>query len=59
MIKSELLAAEHAVFKRLFEHWDDFEKESLPVVLGNILQEIETEQYLARMQNFADCLKRD
>jgi hypothetical protein len=42
--KYEALQIEYHVFQRLFDHWAELEKESLPIVLERILAEIAKEQ---------------
>jgi hypothetical protein len=42
--KYEALQIEYHVFQRLFDHWEELEKESLPIVLERILAEISKEQ---------------
>ena len=42
--KYESLQIEYNVFKRNFDHWEELEKESLPIVLERILVEIAKEQ---------------
>lgn len=41
--QKEILCVEHNVFNRILNHWEEFEKNSLPVVLNNILEEIDQE----------------
>ena len=41
--KKEILCVEHSVFNRILNHWEEFEKNSLPVVLEKIIQEIDEE----------------
>lgn len=40
------------VFNRILNHWEEFEKNSLPVVLNNILEEIEKELNDIALQEF-------
>ena len=42
--KYEALQIEYHVFQRLRDHWEELEKESLPIVLERILAEITQEQ---------------
>lgn len=42
--KYEALQIEYCIFQRLFDHWEELEKESLPIVLERILAEIAKEQ---------------
>ena len=42
--KYEALQIEYHVFQRLLNHWEELEKESLPIVLERILAEISKEQ---------------
>ena len=44
MKRSEILEIQYDIFNRMRDHWQDFEKESLPVVLDMILNEIYHEQ---------------
>lgn len=41
--KKEILCVEHSVFNRILNHWEEFEKNSLPTVLEKIIQEIDQE----------------
>ena len=43
MEKKEILCLEYNVFSRVLNHWEEFEKNSLPVVLNDILAEIDKE----------------
>ena len=52
MEKKEVLCLEHNVFCRVLNHWEEFEKNSLPVVLNNILEEIEKELNDIALQEF-------
>lgn len=49
--KYETLEIEYNIFCRLFEHWQDFEKQSLPIVLEQIMNEILEEQEQATVEN--------
>ena len=40
----EALQIEYHVFQRLLDHWEELEKESLPIVFERILTEISKEQ---------------
>ena len=50
--QKEILCVEYSVFNRILNHWEEFEKNSLPVVLDNILEEIEKELNLVALQEF-------
>ena len=52
MEKKEVLCVEYNVFSRILNHWEEFEKNSLPVVLNNILEEIEKELNTIALQEF-------
>jgi hypothetical protein len=52
MEKKEILCLEYNVFCRVLNHWEEFEKNSLPVVLNNILEEIEKELNTIALQEF-------
>lgn len=52
MEKKEILCLEYNVFYRVLNHWEEFEKNSLPVVLNNILEEIEGELNTIALQEF-------
>ena len=52
MEKKEVLCLEYNVFYRVLNHWEEFEKNSLPVVLNNILEEIEGELNTIALQEF-------
>ena len=52
MEKKEVLCLEYNVFCRVLNHWEEFEKNSLPVVLNNILEEIEEELNAIALQEF-------
>lgn len=41
--KKEILCVEYSVFNRILNHWEEFEKNSLPIVLEKIIQEIDQE----------------
>lgn len=50
--QKEILCVDHSVFNRILNHWEEFEKNSLPVVLNNILEEIEKELNTIALQEF-------
>ena len=50
--KKEILCVEYNVFNRVLNHWVDFENNSLPVALNNILEEIEKELNAIACQEF-------
>ena len=50
--QKEILCVEYNVFNRILNHWEDFEKESLPIVLNNIIEEIEKELNAIALQEF-------
>ena len=52
MEKKEVLCLEYNVFSRVLNHWEEFEKNSLPVVLNNILEEIEGELNTIALEEF-------
>lgn len=52
MEKKEVLCVEYNVFNRILNHWEDFEKKSLPVVLNDVLEEIEKELNVIALQEF-------
>lgn len=52
MKEKEVLCLEYNVFCRVLNHWEEFEKNSLPVVLNNILEEIEKELNAIALQEF-------
>lgn len=52
MKEKEVLCLEYNVFCRVLNHWEEFEKNSLPVVLNNILEEIEKELNDIALQEF-------
>ena len=41
--QKEILCVEHSVFNRILNHWEEFENNSLPIVLEKIIQEINQE----------------
>lgn len=55
--KCEALQIEYHVFQRLFDHWEELEKESLPIVLERILAEISQEQEEAYAQMWVEAQK--
>ena len=42
--KYEALQIEYNVFQRLFDHWQDIQNKTLPIVLEQIMDEILKEQ---------------
>lgn len=52
MEKKEILCLEYNVFCRVLNHWEEFEKNSLPVVLNNILEEIDKELSSIALEEF-------
>lgn len=52
MEKKEVLCLEYNVFCRVLNHWEEFEKNSLPVVLNNILEEIDKELNSIALEEF-------
>lgn len=52
MEKKEILCLEYNVFYRVLNHWEEFEKNSLPVVLNNILAEIDKELNSIALEEF-------
>lgn len=50
--QKEILCVEHNVFNRILNHWEEFENNSLPIVLNNILEEIEKELNAIALQEF-------
>lgn len=52
MEKKEVLCVEYNVFNRILNHWEEFEKNSLPVVLNDILEEIEKELNAIALEEF-------
>ena len=52
MEKKEVLCLEYNVFSRVLEHWEEFEKNSLPVVLNDILEEIDKELSSIALEEF-------
>lgn len=55
--KYEALQIEYNVFQRLFDHWEELEKESLPIVLERILAEISKEQEEACTKMWVEAQK--
>lgn len=53
MEKKEILCLEYNVFSRVLNHWEEFEKNSLPVVLNDILAEIDKELNSIALEEFA------
>lgn len=51
--QKEILCVEHNVFNRILNHWEEFEKNSLPVVLNDILAEIDKELNSIALEEFA------
>lgn len=48
MSQKQVLCLEYNIFCRVLNHWEEFENNSLPVVLNNILEEINKElNYIA------------
>ena len=52
MDKEQVLCVEYNVFSRIFNHWEEFEKNSLPIVLEKIIQEIEEEMNDITVEKF-------
>lgn len=52
MEKKEVLCLEYNVFCRVLNHWEEFEKNSLPVVLNDILEEIDKELNSIALEEF-------
>lgn len=52
MSKKEILCLEYNVFCRVLNHWEEFEKNSLPVVLNDILEEIDKELNSIAIEEF-------
>lgn len=52
MEKKEVLCLEYNVFSRVLNHWEKFEKNSLPVVLNDILEEIDKELNAIALEEF-------
>ncbi len=52
MEKKEVLCLEYNVFSRVLNHWEEFEKNSLPIVLSNILEEIDKELNSIALEEF-------
>lgn len=50
--QKEILCVEYNVFNRILNHWEDFEKKSLPVVLNDVLEEIEKELNAIALEEF-------
>ncbi len=50
--QKEILCVEYNVFNRILNHWVDLEKGSLPIILNNILEEIEKELNAITLQEF-------
>ena len=50
--QKEILCVEHNVFNRILNHWEEFEKNSLPIVLNNVIEEIEKELNAIALQEF-------
>ena len=50
--QKEILCVEYNVFNRILNHWEEFEKNSLPVALNNILEETEKELNDIAIQEF-------
>lgn len=52
MDKKEVLCVEYNVFNRILNHWEEFEKNNLPIVLYDILEEIEKELNAIALEEF-------
>lgn len=52
MDKEQVLCVEYNVFSRILNHWEEFEKNSLPIVLEKIIQEIEEEMNDIAVEKF-------
>lgn len=52
MEKKEILCLEYNVFDRVLNHWEEFEKNSLPIVLNDILAEIDKELNSIALEEF-------
>jgi len=52
MSKKQVLCLEYNIFCRVLNHWEEFEKNSLPVVLNNILEEIDKELSSIALEEF-------
>lgn len=52
MEQKDILCIEYNVFNRILNHWEDFENKSLPIVLNNIIGEIEEELNMIALQEF-------
>ena len=50
--QKEILCVEYNVFNRILNHWVDLEKGSLPIILNNILEEIEKELNAIALEEF-------
>ena len=55
--KCEALQIEKHIFQRLYDHWEDLEKGSLPAVLDTILAEIEKEEMEAYKEMWEQAQK--
>lgn len=55
--KLEALQIEKRVFQRLYDHWEELEKGSLPAVLDTILAEIEKEEIETWAEVWANAQK--
>jgi hypothetical protein len=52
MSKKQVLCLEYNIFCRVLNHWEEFEEKSLPVVLNNILEEIDKELNAIAFEEF-------
>ena len=52
MNKKQVLCLEYNIFCRVLNHWEEFENNSLPVVLNNILEEINKELNCIALEEF-------
>lgn len=52
MSKKQALCLEYNIFCRILNHWEEFEKRSLPAVLNNILEEIDKELNCVEYEEF-------
>ncbi len=52
MSKKQVLCLEYNIFCRVLNHWEEFEEKSLPVVLNNILEEINKELNCIALEEF-------
>ena len=52
MGKKQVLCLEYNIFCRVLNHWEEFEEKSLPVVLNNILEEINKELNCIALEEF-------